>query len=80
MAFHVKDPATDRVVRKLAKLKRTTLTAAIRQAAEAEYERARGRVSLLDRLKPIQETAQALRRPGGKPADKSFFDQLSGDD
>jgi antitoxin VapB len=80
MAFHVKDPATDRAVRRLAKLKRATLTRTIREAVEAEYERARGRVSLLDRLKPIQDEVAALTKPGGKPADKTFFDELSGED
>jgi antitoxin VapB len=80
MAFHVKDPATDRAVRRLAKLKRATLTRTIRDAVEAEYERTRGRVSLLDRLKPIQDEVAALTRPGGKPADKGFFDELSGED
>lgn len=80
MAFHVKDPATDRAVRRLARLKRTTLTRTIRDAVEAEYERTRGRVSLSDRLKPIQDEVAALTRPGGKPADKRFFDELSGDD
>jgi len=80
VAFHVKDPATDRAVRRLAKLKRATLTRTIREAVEAEYARARGRVSLSDRLKPIQDEVAALTRPGGKAADKAFFDELSGED
>jgi len=79
MAFHVKDPATDRAVRRLAKLKRTTLTAAIREAVEEEYRRARGQRPLIERIKPIQDAVAALARPGGLPADKAFFDELSGD-
>ena len=35
MAFHIKDAATDRAVRRLAKLKRKTLTATIREAVES---------------------------------------------
>lgn len=79
MAFHVRDPATDMAVRRLAKLKGQTLTETIRQAVENEYERERAAVPLMERLKPIQEQFAALRKPGGLPADKAFFDELSGD-
>jgi antitoxin VapB len=79
MAFHVKDEATDKAVRRLAKLKRMTLTATIREAVEHEYERACAEIPLIERLKPIQEQFAALRKPGGLPADKAFFDELSGD-
>ena len=40
MAFHVRDEATDKAVRRLAKLKGKTLTETIREAVEHEYERA----------------------------------------
>jgi antitoxin VapB len=80
MAFHVKDPATDAAVRRLAKLKGQTLTGAIREAVEHEYERERAKVPLAERIKEIQEEAAALSRPGGQPADKAFFDWLSGDE
>ncbi len=43
MAFHVRNEATDAAVRKLAKLKKKTLTATIREAIEHEYEREFGR-------------------------------------
>jgi antitoxin VapB len=43
MAFHVRDEATDAAVRKLAKRKKKTLTATIREAVEHEYEREFGR-------------------------------------
>ena len=36
MTFYVKDPATDKAVRKLAKLKGVTLTEAIRNAVEKD--------------------------------------------
>lgn len=80
MAFHVRDPRTDEAVRRLAKLKGTSLTDTIRDAVERAYEQERARVPLIERLKPIQERAAELSRPGGKPADKAFFDELSGDD
>jgi antitoxin VapB len=79
MALHVKDEATDKAVRRLAKLKGKTLTETIREAVEHEYERARREIPLIERLRPIQDQFAALRRPGGLPADKAFFDELSGD-
>jgi antitoxin VapB len=79
MAFHVKDGATDKAVRRLAKLKRKTLTATIREAVEHEYERVHPEIPLIERLKPIQDQFASLRKPGGLPADKAFFDELSGE-
>jgi antitoxin VapB len=79
MAFHVRDPATDQAVRRLAKIKGKTLTDTIREAVVHEYERERARIPLRDRIAAIQEEFAALSRPGGKPADKAFFDDLSGD-
>ncbi|HZS85402.1 MAG TPA: type II toxin-antitoxin system VapB family antitoxin [Stellaceae bacterium] len=79
MAFHVRDETTDRAVRRLAKIKGKTLTETIREAVEHEYERERERIPLIERLKPIQDRFAALSRPGGLPADKAFFDDLSGE-
>ncbi len=79
MAFHVKDEATDKAVRRLARLKGKTLTHTIREAVEQEYERMRSAIPLIDRLKPIQDQFASLSKPGGSPADKAFFDELSGD-
>ncbi len=76
MAFHVRDSATDEAVRRLAKLKGKSLTATIREAVENEYRRT---VPLEERLKPIWAKLDAISRPGGKPADKAFYDELSGD-
>ena len=80
MAFHVKDRATDQAVRRLAQLKGKTLTETIREAVEHEYQRERAQVPLIERLRPIQETFAAVSRLGGLPADKAFFDALSGDE
>jgi antitoxin VapB len=79
MAFHIKDGATDKAVRRLARLKRKTLTQTIREAVEHEYERVHSEIPLIERLKPIQEELKSLSRPGGLPADKAFFDELSGE-
>jgi len=79
MAFHIKDKETDQALRKLAKLTGKTLTLTIREAVEHEYERERARISLIERLKPLQDRFASLSKPGGMPGDKRFFDELSGD-
>jgi antitoxin VapB len=79
MGLHVRDAATDKVVRRLAKLKGKTLTETIRETVAHEYERERAGVPLLERIKEIQDEVAALRRPGGLPADKAFYDELSDD-
>ncbi len=79
MAFHVRDPATDAVVRKLARMKGKTLTETIREAVEREYAAISAIPPLIERLQTIQAEFQTMRRPGGKPADKAFFDDLCGD-
>jgi antitoxin VapB len=78
MSFHVRDPETDRAVRRLAKLKGKTLTATIREAVEHEYAAAMEQPPLIEKIKAIQEEFRRLRQPGGLPADKAFFDDLSG--
>ena len=45
MTIYVKDPKTDKAIRKLAKLRGTTLTEAIRGAVEKELEGERKRDS-----------------------------------
>lgn len=81
MAFHVRDPATDLAVRRLAQLKGKSLTATIREAVEEEYKRECERcdLPLIERIKHIQDRLAAISKPGGLPADKAFFDELSGD-
>lgn len=79
MAFHIRDQATDAAVRRLAKLKQKSLTETIREAADHEYQRERTRVPLVERLRTIQQRFTAISHPGGRPADKAFFDSLSGE-
>lgn len=79
MAFHVRDAATDKAVRRLAKLKGKSLTATIREAVEHEYDREQRQPSLMDRIAAIQDEVAALAGPDGKPADKQFYDDLWGD-
>jgi antitoxin VapB len=78
MAFHIRDAATDSAVRKLARLKGKSLTETVREAVEREYAAISQTPKLIERLRPVQADFQALKRPGGRPADKAFFDDLSG--
>lgn len=57
----------------------TSLTETIRDGVEHECQREQAQVPLINRLRPIQEQFAAVSHPGGLPADKSFFDALSGD-
>jgi antitoxin VapB len=81
MAFHVRDPATDEAVRRLTKLRAKSFSATIREAVENEYKREceQQELSLWERLQPLHSRLDALSKPGGKPADKAFFDELSGE-
>jgi hypothetical protein len=61
------------------KLKRRATSETIREAVEHEYARVRSEIPLIERLKSIQEELKSLSKPGGLPADKAFFDELSGE-
>ena len=76
MAFHIKDPATDAAVRKLAAERGVSLTAAVRLAVENELQRARR--PLKERVEEIISELEQYP-PTGLKADKAFFDELSGD-
>ena len=80
MAFHISDPATDAALRRLAKLKGKSLTDTVREAVENEYERECRKLPLEERLKPIWEFVEKHSDGNGLPADKAFYDELSGED
>ncbi len=80
MAFHVRDEATDAAVRKLAKREKKTLTATIREAVEEKYAREYGEDAFMEAVRKAQEAFRAISKPGGLPADKAFYDELSGED
>jgi antitoxin VapB len=78
MALHIRDPETDRLVRRLAERKGIPLTEAVKLAVSNELQRDDARLDLRDRLRPIQ--ARIAARPAtGLEADKDFYDELSGD-
>lgn len=76
MAFHIKDPATDAAVRRLAAERGISLTAAVREAVENELKRSRR--SLKERVDELAKEYRSYPLSGLK-ADKAFFDDLSGD-
>jgi antitoxin VapB len=80
MSVVIRDAATDRAIRELADLKGASIGDAVREAVEHELARERARRPLAERLAPLQDRFAAMSRPGGMPADKAFFDALSGED
>lgn len=77
MAFHVRDPKTDGLVRRLAAKKGVGITDAIRLAVENELEREEQKLSLWERTADIR--ARIASHPDtGLKADKAFFDEMWG--
>ena len=80
MSIYIKDPATTEAVRKLAKLRGTTLTEAVRSAVEECLGRCEGskKDAFLAKVHELQEELAKYPRTG-LAADKAFYDELSGD-
>jgi antitoxin VapB len=79
MAFHIRDPETDALVRELAEKAHVGITEAVKlAAAEALATRSKAREEKLAKMRAISDRIASLPRTGLK-ADKAFFDELSGD-
>jgi antitoxin VapB len=78
MALYIKDEATAQLVAELAKQRGVTKQAAVRLAVAAELKRAVQAVPLRDRM-AAWRAQHPMPPPTGTPADKAFFDELSGD-
>jgi antitoxin VapB len=79
MAFHIRDPETDALVRELAEKAHVGITEAVKlAAAEALAARERAREEKLAKMRAISDEIASWPRTGLK-ADKAFFDELSGD-
>ena len=74
--------ATDLAVRSLARLKGKSLTATIREAVEKEYQREckQRNLPLSERIKLLPAWVKSRSKGPGLPADKAFYDDLSGKD
>lgn len=79
MAFHVRDPETDILVRELALVRGVGLTEAVKQAVATELQRVR--TTAAARRAGMQVVIDEIaRQPDvGPHPDKAFFDELSGD-
>lgn len=74
MGIFIKDPETDKAVRKLAKLRGVSLTEAIRNAVTRELELGEPGNEEVE-LKKLQEEFASYPSTGLK-ADKAFYDSL----
>lgn len=81
MAFHIKNPETDALARRVAALKRTGLTEAVHVALRHELEREQAKPSLVEIGVEFCRELRARGKPErGQPADKAFRDSLYEDD
>ena len=79
MAFHIRDPETDALVRELAEKAHVGITEAVKMAAsEALTAREKAKADKLARVDAILAEFDAVPRTGLK-ADKAFFDMINGD-
>jgi antitoxin VapB len=77
MAFHIRNPETDALARKVAALKKTGLTEAVHVALMHELERERSKPSLVEMGVRFCRELRARGHPErGAPADKAFRDSL----
>lgn len=77
MAFHIKNPETDALARKVAALKKTGLTEAVHAALAHELAREQGTPSLVEIGVQFCRDLRARGNPAkGRPADKAFRDGL----
>lgn len=79
MAFHIRDPETDRLARELARLQGDGITGAVKSALQAMLAEERRKVPLLERIKDHRRDRSGTW-DGGRKADKAFYDWLSGEE
>jgi len=77
--LHIKDEAATEAVRRLARARKQTLTAAVRNGCEEALARDDRARPIVERLADIHERVRRAARTG-KKADKAFFDQEWGED
>jgi antitoxin VapB len=77
MAFHIKNPETDALARKIAAAKKMGLTEAVHLALTHELERELGKPPLVERGIKFCRDLRARGNPAnGRPADKALRDSL----
>jgi antitoxin VapB len=77
MAFHIRNPETDKLARRVAALKHVGLTEAVHEALRKELEREEAKPSEMDVWIKFARDFRASGNPEkGLPADKAFIDSL----
>jgi len=79
MAFHIRDPETDRLARELAQIQRGGITEAVKSALQTKLEEERRKLPLMERIKDITDEVASWPKTGLK-ADKAFYDSLNDED
>jgi antitoxin VapB len=79
MPLHIKDEGASTAVRRLARVRKLTLTEAVRTACEEALARDDRARTVVERLADVHERVRRAARTG-KKADKAFFDREWGDD
>jgi antitoxin VapB len=78
--LYVKDAEVDRLVERLASLRRTSKTEVVREALRHELEREEAKPSLVDKGVAFVRALKARAQPSlAQTADKAFLDDLYGD-
>lgn len=77
MAFHIRDPETDNLVREFARERSVGITEAVKLAiSEARQAKAHERERMMAAIKEIQD--RVAKWPNNGPvADKAFYDSLN---
>ena len=78
MPLYIKDDYTAGLVGQLARLRGLSKQDAVKMAVQAELERAANLIPLRDRFAAVR-AKHPLPPPTGEQADKSFFDDVTGD-
>jgi len=77
VAYSIKDPETDELIRKLAKAKGKPIVDAIREACANELQREREKKSLWERVQPLVARVAAFpNRADQHASHKDFFDEM----
>ena len=81
MAFHIKNPETDALARRVAAIRKVGLTEAVHDALQRELERKLNEPSLLEKSIAFARELRAKGDPAkALPVDKAFIDSLYEDD
>jgi len=82
MAYSIKDPETDEIIRKLAKAKGKPIVEAIKEACANELERERVKIPLWERLQPLRArvASHPARSEQTHASHKEFFDEMWSDE